>query len=95
MENKYIVVYSNVIRDMKIVFEKLKNGLYFYGNENGIILYNTDVEKLYKKNWNWEEIDKKYMVSSLDDISYDYLEIMKQTKFYNDNEIKELEKNFK
>lgn len=65
MENKYIVVYSNVIRDMKIVFGKLENGLYFYGNENGIILYNTDVEKLYKKNWNWEEIDKKYMLVHL------------------------------
>lgn len=92
MKNKYNVIYSNKIEDGTAVFGKLNNDLYFLGNEYGIILYNANIENLFQNDYDCDKIDDEYMIGSIDDISYDYLKIMKQTEFYTSKEMKELEK---
>lgn len=78
------------------VFGKLKDGLYFAGNEDGLTLYDVDVWPFYTADdTNWEELETKHAKESINaiDNTQEYYDIIKQTNFYSDSELEEIKNN--
>ena len=91
------LVKSSHVEDMgghtMAVYGKLENGQYFAGNEDGLNFYDIDVWPLYIEDpddVNWEKIDDEHKKDSVDGDSKEYYEIIKQTKFFDKDELEDL-----
>lgn len=91
------LVKSSHVEDMgghtMAVYGKLENGQYFAGNEDGLNFYDIDVWPLYIEDpddVDWEKIDDEHKKDSVDGDSKEYYEIIKQTKFFDENELEDL-----
>lgn len=93
------LVKSSHVEDMgghtMAVYGKLENGQYFAGNEDGLNFYDIDVWPLYIEDpddVDWEKIDDEHKKDSVDGDSKEYYEIIKQTKFFDKDELEDLRK---
>lgn len=91
------LVKSSHVEDMgghtMAVYGQLENGQYFAGNEDGLNFYDIDVWPLYTEDpddVDWEKIDDEHKKDSVDGDSKEYYEIIKQTKFFDENELEDL-----
>ena len=91
------LVKSSHVEDMgghtMAVYGKLENGQYFAGNEDGLNFYDIDVWPLYIEDpddVDWEKIDDEHKKDSVDGDSKEYYEIIKQTKFFDKDELEDL-----
>ena len=91
------LVKSSHVEDMgghtMAVYGQLENGQYFAGNEDGLNFYDIDVWPLYIEDpddVNWEKIDDEHKKDSVDGDSKEYYEIIKQTKFFDKDELEDL-----
>lgn len=91
------LVKSSHVEDMgghtMAVYGQLENGQYFAGNEDGLNFYDIDVWPLYIKDSDdvdWEKLDDEHKKGSVDGDSKEYYEIIKQTKFFDENELEDL-----
>ena len=91
------LVKSSHVEDMgghtMAVYGKLENGQYFAGNEDGLNFYDIDVWPLYTEDpddVDWEKIDDEHKKDSVDGDSKEYYEIIKQTKFFDKDELEDL-----
>lgn len=91
------LVKSSHVEDMgghtMAVYGKLENGQYFAGNEDGLNFYDIDVWPLYIEDpddVDWEKLDDEHKKGSVDGDSKEYYEIIKQTKFFDENELEDL-----
>lgn len=75
------------------IFGQLENGQYFAGNEDGLNFYDIDVWPLYIEDpddVDWEKIDDEHKKDSVDGDSKEYYEIIKQTNFFDKDELEDL-----
>lgn len=93
------LVKSSHVEDMgghtMAVYGQLENGQYFAGNEDGLNFYDIDVWPLYIEDpddVDWEKIDDEHKKDSVDGDSKEYYEIIKQTKFFDKDELEDLRK---
>ena len=91
------LVKSSHVEDMgghtMAVYGKLENGQYFAGNEDGLNFYDIDVWPLYIEDpddVDWEKIDDEHKKDSVDGDSKEYYEIIKQTNFFDKDELEDL-----
>ena len=91
------LVKSSHVEDMgghtMAVYGQLENGQYFAGNEDGLNFYDIDVWPLYIEDpddVDWEKLDDEHKKGSVDGDSKEYYEIIKQTKFFDENELEDL-----
>lgn len=91
------LVKSSHVEDMgghtMAIYGQLENGQYFAGNEDGLNFYDIDVWPLYIEDpddVDWEKIDDEHKKDSVDGDSKEYYEIIKQTKFFDENELEDL-----
>ena len=91
------LVKSSHVEDMgghtMAVYGQLENGQYFAGNEDGLNFYDIDVWPLYIEDpddVDWEKIDDEHKKDSVDGDSKEYYEIIKQTKFFDKDELEDL-----
>lgn len=91
------LVKSSHVEDMgghtMAVYGKLENGQYFAGNEDGLNFYDIDVWPFYIKDSDdvdWEKLDDEHKKGSVDGDSKEYYEIIKQTKFFDKDELEDL-----
>lgn len=91
------LVKSSHVEDMgghtMAVYGQLENGQYFAGNEDGLSFYDIDVWPLYIKDSDdvdWEKLDDEHKKGSVDGDSKEYYEIIKQTKFFDKDELEDL-----
>lgn len=91
------LVKSSHVEDMgghtMAVYGKLENGQYFAGNEDGLNFYDIDVWPLYIEDpddVDWEKLDDEHKKGSVDGDSKEYYEIIKQTKFFDKDELEDL-----
>lgn len=106
-ENEGMKVISSTIENLgggtMAVFGELANGQFFAGNEDGIHLYNIDVRPLHVGEANLDMEDdedfgealdrelEKHYINSYDNFSEEYKTIIKQTKFFDEDELEESE----
>lgn len=75
------------------VYGQLENGQYFAGNEDGLNFYDVDVWPFYVEepdDVDWEKLDDEHKKGSVDGDSKEYYEIIKQTKFFDEDELEDL-----
>lgn len=76
------------------IFGQLENGKYFAGNEEGVQLYDIDVWPFYlnDEEVDWEKIDAEHNKGSLEGDTKEYYELIKQTNFFDKDELEDLRK---
>lgn len=76
------------------IFGQLENGKYFAGNEEGVQLYDIDVWPFYlnDEEADWEKIDAEHNKGSLEGDTKEYYELIKQTNFFDKDELEDLRK---
>lgn len=105
-ENEGMKVISSTIENLgggtMAVFGELANGQFFAGNEDGIHLYNIDVRPLHVGEADLDMEDdedfgealdrelEKHYITSYDNFSDEFKTIIKQTKFFDEDEINQL-----
>lgn len=76
------------------IFGKLADGTYFAGDENDIYIFDINVYDLYmEENQDriyWDNIYENHLKNHYDNSSFEYYNIMKQTNYYNDEELENL-----